>query len=91
MSITRYVDDDGDCSGNSPCYATIQEAVDEANAMIRHAEGEATRIRLEAEDYSDRAFEETEAVLDDLLGQVRQARAELHQARRPAPPPDDGF
>jgi hypothetical protein len=60
----------------------VKEAVDEANAMIRHAESEATRIRLEAEDYSDRAFEETEAVLDDLLGQVRQARAELHQTRR---------
>jgi hypothetical protein len=60
----------------------VKEAVDEANALVRHAEGEATRIRLEAEDYSDNAFEQTEAVLADLLAQVRAARAELHQTRR---------
>lgn len=64
----------------------VKEAVDEANALVRHAEGEATRIRLEAEDYSEQAFEQTEAVLADLLAQVRSARAELHQARqRPMP------
>ena len=60
----------------------VKEAVDEANAMTRHAEAEATRIRLEAEDYSEDAFEQTEAVLADLLAQVRAARAELHQTRR---------
>ena len=60
----------------------VKEAVDEANALVRHAEGEATRIRLEAEDYSEQAFEQTEGVLADLLGQVRRFRAELHQARR---------
>jgi len=60
----------------------VKEAVDEANVMIRHAEAEATRIRLEAEDYSEQAFEQTEAVLADLLSQVRRARGELHQARR---------
>lgn len=60
----------------------VKEAVDEANAMIRHSEAEATRIRLEAEDYSQDAFEQTEAVLADLLAQVRAARAELHQTRR---------
>lgn len=60
----------------------VKEAVDEANALVRHAAGEATRIRLEAEDYSDHAFEQTEAVLADLLAQVRGARAELHQTRR---------
>lgn len=60
----------------------VKEAVDEANAMIRHSEAEATRIRLEAEDYSEDAFEQTEAVLADLLAQVRAARAELHQTRR---------
>lgn len=59
----------------------VKEAVDEANALVRHAEGEATRIRLEAEDYSEQAFESTETVLTDLLGQVRRFRAELHQAR----------
>ena len=60
----------------------VKEAVDEANAMIRHSEAEAIRIRLEAEDYSENAFEQTEAVLADLLAQVRAARAELHQTRR---------
>lgn len=60
----------------------VKEAVDEANALVRHAEADATRIRLEAEDYSEGAFESTESVLQDLLGQVRRFRAELHQARR---------
>lgn len=60
----------------------VKEAVDEANALVRHAENEATRIRLEAEDYSEQAFEQTEGVLQDLLSQVRRFRAELHQARR---------
>ncbi|MDX1689526.1 MAG: hypothetical protein R3290_00745 [Acidimicrobiia bacterium] len=64
----------------------VKEAVEEANTLVRRAESEATRIRLEAEDYSERAFEETESVLADLLAQVRQARAQLHQAR----PRDDG-
>ncbi len=59
----------------------VKEAVEEANALVRHAEAEATRIRLEAEDYSEQAFESTETVLTDLLGQVRRFRAELHQAR----------
>ncbi len=59
----------------------VKEAVDEANALVRHAEADATRIRLEAEDYSEQAFESTETVLTDLLGQVRRFRAELHQAR----------
>ena len=60
----------------------VKEAVDEANAMTRHAEAEATRIRLEAEDYSGQAMEQTEGVLADLLAQVRARRAELHQTRR---------
>ncbi len=59
----------------------VKEAVDEANALVRHAEAEATRIRLEAEDYSEQAFESTETVLTDLLGQVRRFRTELHQSR----------
>ena len=59
----------------------VKEAVDEANVLVRHAEADATRIRLEAEDYSEQAFESTESVLSDLLGQVRRFRAELHQAR----------
>jgi hypothetical protein len=68
----------------------VKEAVDEANAMIRHAESEATRIRLEAEDYSDSAFGETESVLADLLGQVRRARGELHQTRKRPDLADEG-
>lgn len=62
----------------------VKEAVEEANALLRHTEAEATRIRLEAEDFSERAFESTESVLGELLGKVRRSRAELHQAR-PAP------
>jgi hypothetical protein len=59
----------------------VKEAVEEANALVRRAEAEATRARLEAEDYSEQAFEQTEAVLADLLAQVRRARSDLHQAR----------
>lgn len=60
----------------------VKEAVDEATAITRHAEAEATRIRLEAEDYSEEAMQETEAVLADLLAQVRERRSELHRTRR---------
>jgi len=68
----------------------VKEAVDEANAMTRHAEAEATRIRLEAEDYAELAMEQTEGVLADLLAQVRARRSELHQTRRRDVPPDPG-
>jgi len=67
----------------------VKEAVDEANAISRHAEAEATRIRLEAEDYSEQAMQETETVLSDLLAQVRARRTELHQARRTTPADDE--
>lgn len=67
----------------------VKEAVDEANAMTRHAEAEATRIRLEAEDYAEQAMEQTEGVLADLLAQVRARRSELHQTRRQGVPPDE--
>jgi hypothetical protein len=63
----------------------VKEAVDEANALVRRAEAEATRIRLEGEDYSEQVFEQTESVLSELLVHVRRARADLHQAR---PQPD---
>jgi hypothetical protein len=69
----------------------VKEAVEEANALVRRAESDATRIRLEAEDYSERAFEETEGVLADLLAQVRHARAELHQVRPREEHPDPGL
>lgn len=67
----------------------VKEAVDEANAMTRHAEAESTRIRLEAEDYSEQAMEQTEVVLADLLAQVRARRAELHQTRRRDAEPEE--
>jgi hypothetical protein len=59
----------------------VKEAVDEANGLVRRAEAEATRIRLEAEDYSEKTLAETEEILADLLAQVRHSRAELHQTR----------
>ena len=60
----------------------VKEAVEEANHLIRHAESDATRIRLEAEDTSEKTFEATEELLSDLLAQLRRQRAELHQSRR---------
>ena len=68
----------------------VKEAVEEANALIRHAEGEATRIRLEGEDHSEKVLEETETVLADLLAQVRRSRAELYQARQRGASVDEG-
>ncbi|MFQ5948939.1 MAG: hypothetical protein ACE5KX_08770 [Acidimicrobiia bacterium] len=62
----------------------VKEAVEEANSLVRRAEAEATRIRLEAEDYSEKALEQTESMLADLLAQARRSRAELHQTRRTA-------
>lgn len=59
----------------------VKEAVEEANSLIRRAEAEGTRIRLEAEDDAERAYENADAVLAELLAQVRHARSELHQAR----------
>ncbi|MBU1225907.1 MAG: hypothetical protein KJ698_01670 [Actinobacteria bacterium] len=69
----------------------VREAVEEANALVRRAEAEATRVRLESEDYSEKTLAETEGVLADLLSQVRHSRAELHQTRpRYGSPEDDG-
>ena len=65
----------------------VQEAVEEANTLVRNAEGEARRIRLESEDFAERPLAEAETVLGELLRYVREARAELHQALPPAPEP----
>ena len=65
----------------------VQEAVEEANTLVRNAEGEARRIRLESEDFAERHLAEAEQVLGELLRYVREARAELHQALPPAPEP----
>jgi hypothetical protein len=64
----------------------IAEAVEEANILTRRAEGEARRIRLEAEDLAEDRLEQLEVLFTNLLKQVREARHEFHQAR-PAPPP----
>lgn len=62
-----------------------KEAVEEANILVRRAEGDARRLRLETEDEIEKKLQDTESLLVDLLGQVRAARNELHQAR-PKPP-----
>lgn len=59
----------------------VKEAVEEANSLVRRAEAEATRTRLEAEDFSEQIYEQAEAVLSELLAQTRRARSDLHQAR----------
>ena len=63
----------------------LAEAVEEANILVRRAEGEARRIRLEAEDELERSLETIESLLAELLKKVHGARSELHQARPAAP------
>lgn len=62
-----------------------KEAVEEANILVRRAEGEARRLRLETEDEIETKLHDAEDLLGQLLGQVKNARNELHQAR-PKPP-----
>ncbi len=64
----------------------LAEAVEEANVLVRNAEGEARRIRLEAEDLADDRLQQLEVLFRNLVGQVRSARSQYHEAR-PAPPP----
>jgi hypothetical protein len=63
----------------------VAEAVEEANILVRRAEGEARRLRLEAEDDIERKLSRVEHLLADLTTQVQDSRAEFHQAR-PRPP-----
>lgn len=63
----------------------LAEAVEEANTLIRGAEGESRRIRLEAEDYADDRLQHLEMLFVNLLKQIRESRAEFHRSR-PAPP-----
>lgn len=65
----------------------VQEAVEEANTLVRNAESEGRRIRLESEDFAERHLAEAEQVLAELLRYVREARAELHQTLPPQPEP----
>ena len=64
------------------------EAVAEANALVRRAEGEARRTRLEAEDMADAVMEALETLIGDLAARVNSTRSDLHRARPadPAPP-----
>ncbi len=62
-----------------------KEAVEEANILVRRAEGDARRLRLETEDEIEASLHEAEELLSRLLNQIQTKRSELHQAR-PKPP-----
>jgi hypothetical protein len=63
----------------------VAEAVEEANILVRRAEGDSRRLRLETEDDVDRKLSKLEHLLVELTAQVQSSRAEFHQAR-PKPP-----
>lgn len=63
----------------------VAEAVEEANILVRRAEGDARRLRLETEDEIERKLQKVEHLLVELTSQVQTSRAEFHQAR-PRPP-----
>lgn len=63
----------------------VAEAVEEANILVRRAEGEVRRLRLETEDEIEKSLQRIESVLAQVMGQVHGARDELHQARPRAP------
>lgn len=63
----------------------VAEAVEEANILVRRAEGEARRLRLETEDDIERKLQRIEHLLVELTAQVQGSRAEFHRAR-PKPP-----
>ncbi|MGB8362163.1 MAG: hypothetical protein WCE80_12275 [Acidimicrobiia bacterium] len=63
----------------------VAEAVEEANILVRRAEGEVRRLRLETEDEIDRKLQTIEHLLVDLTDQIKGSRAEFHRAR-PRPP-----
>ena len=63
----------------------VKEAVEEANSLVRNAETEARRVRLEGEDFAEARLAEAEAVLAELLSQVRASRGVFHEARQPPP------
>lgn len=59
----------------------IAEATEEANILVRRAEDQAHRIRLEAEDYAEDRLERLEGLMVRVLEQIRTMRTELHQTR----------
>jgi hypothetical protein len=63
----------------------VAEAVEEANILVRRAEGEARRLRLETEDGIDDKLSRVEGLLLDMVGHIKAAREELHKSR-PKPP-----
>ena len=63
----------------------VAEAVEEANILVRRAEGDVRRLRLEAEDDIERKLQRMEHLLIELTAQVQNSRAEFYQAR-PKPP-----
>lgn len=63
----------------------LAEAVQEANILVRRAEGDSRRMRLEAEDEIDGHLSRIETLLTELLGRVHYTRDEFHRAR-PKPP-----
>lgn len=63
----------------------VAEAVEEANILVRRAEGDARRLRLETEDDIERQLQRLEHLLTELTARVQGTRAEFHQAR-PKPP-----
>ncbi|HLF42858.1 MAG TPA: hypothetical protein VJA46_04925 [Acidimicrobiia bacterium] len=63
----------------------VAEAVEEANLLVRRAEGDARRLRLETEDEIEKKLQRVEGLLAEITAQVQTARDELHTAR-PKPP-----
>ena len=63
----------------------LAEAVEESNILVRRAEGDSRRMRLEAEDEIDGHLSRIETLLTELLGRVHYSRDEFHRAR-PKPP-----
>lgn len=63
----------------------VAEAVEEANILVRRAEGEARRLRLETEDGIEDKLARVEGLLVDMVGHIKAAREELHKSR-PKPP-----
>ena len=65
----------------------LSEAVEEANILVRRAEGDSRRLRLESEDEIDGHLSRIETLLTELLGRVHFARDEFHKARPKSPLP----
>jgi len=63
----------------------VAEAVEEANVLVRRAEGEARRLRLETEDEIEKKLQRVETILAETVAQIQVARSEFHQARPKAP------